>query len=133
MRKSKIKGFPTLTARKKKPALKNSAFTKFNYVAEGRYIREEKSPSFVSRTRVQQYARSEVRVPRRAATPLWRVGYAECCGQEQLRFDRGSVASKVEAPTGAMLLLCATQVCCAVGSTAVASSPCICAWHLYFE
>ena len=68
----------------------------------------------MSRTRVQQYARSEVRVPQRAATPLWRVGYAECCGQEPLLFDRGSVAAKVEAPTGAMLLLFASQVCCAV-------------------
>ena len=39
MRKSKIKGFPTLTA-----STKNSAFTKFKYVAEGRYIRDENLP-----------------------------------------------------------------------------------------
>ena len=45
MRNSKIKCFPTPTARKKKrPALKNSAFTKFKYVAQGRYSRDENLP-----------------------------------------------------------------------------------------
>ena len=69
-----MNGFPTMTARKKKASTKNSALTKFKYVSEWRYIYDEKSPSFVPRTRVPQYARSEVRVPRRAAAPLLRVG-----------------------------------------------------------
>ena len=78
----------------------------------------KKSPSFVPRAHVQQYARSEARVPRRAPAPPWLAleqwwGCAECCGQEQLLCDCGSVTSTVEAPTGAMLLLCARQVCCA--------------------
>ena len=143
-----MKGLSTITTRKKKastknstftkfkykrPALKNSAFTKFKYVTEGRYIRDEKSLSFVPRTRVQQCARSGVNVPSRAAAPLWRVGYAECCGQEKLLCDGGSVASTVESPDwcNASAVCKASMLCCC--STAVDSSPCMCEWHLCFE
>ena len=94
-------------------------------MAEGRYIHDEKSPSFVPRTRVQQDARSEVRVPRRAAAPLWRVGFSEGCGQEQLLCDGGSVASTVEAPDrcNATVVCKSSMRCCS--STAVDSSPCM--------
>ena len=94
-------------------------------MAEGRYIRDEKSPSFVPRTRVQQCARSEVPVPRRPAVPLWRVGYVECCGQEQLLCDGGSVASTVESPgwCNASAVCKSSMLCCC--STAVANSPCM--------
>ena len=113
-----------MTARKKRPAI-NSAFTKFKYVAEWRYFCEENSPSFASRTRVQQYSRSEVLVPRRPAAPLWRVGYAECCGQEQLLCVGGSVASTVESPDwcNAYAVCKSSMLCCC--STAVDSSPCM--------
>ena len=119
------KELPHTDSTKQKASTKNSAFTKFKYVAEWRYICEENSPSFVSRTRVQQYARSEVRVPRRAAAPLWRVGYAECCGQEQLLCDGVSVASTVEAPDwcNASSVCKSSMLCCC--STAVDSSPCM--------
>ena len=76
-------------------------------MAEGRYTRDEKSPFFVPSTRVQQCARSGVNVPPRAAAPLWRVGYAEGCCQVKRLWT-------AEAPDGAMLLLFACEVCCAV-------------------
>ena len=88
-------------------------------------IRDENSPSFVPRTRVQQCARSEVPVPRRPAAPLCRVGYVECCGQEQLLCDGGSVASTVESPgwCDASAVCKSSMLCCS--STAVANSPCM--------
>ena len=69
-------------------------------------------------TRVQQYARTEVRVPQRAAAPLWRAleqwwGVLNAVVRSSY-FVTGSVTSTAEAPTGAMLLLCASQVCSAV-------------------
>ena len=93
-------------------------------MAEGTYIRDEKSPSFVPRTSVQQCARSEVPVPRRPAAPLWRVGYVECCGQEQLLCDGGSVVSTVDSPGWciASAVCKSSMLCCC---TAVANSPCM--------
>ena len=77
------------------------------------------------RRRVYSNARSEVPVPRRPAAPLWRVGYVECCGQEQLLCDGGSVASTVESPgwCNASAVCKSSMLCCC--STAVANSPCM--------
>ena len=85
----------------------------------------KKSPSFAPRTRVQQCARGEVPVPRRPAAPLWLVGDVECCGQEQLLCDGGSVASTVESPgwCNASAVCKSSMLCCC--STAVANSPCM--------
>ena len=85
----------------------------------------KKSPSFAPRTRVQQCARGEVPVPRRPAAPLWRVGYVECCGQEQLLCDGGSVASTVESPGWCNAsAVCNSSMLCSC-STAVANSHCM--------
>ena len=64
-------------------------------------------------------------VPRRPAAPLWRVGYVECCGQEQLLCDGGSVASTVESLDwcNASAVCRSSMLCCC--STAVANSPCM--------
>ena len=52
-------------------------------------------------------------------------GCAECCGQEQLRCDGGSVTSTVEAPDrcNATVVCKSSMRCCS--STAVDSSPCM--------
>ena len=67
-----IKGTPHLDSTKeKRPAQRNSAFTKFKYVSEGRNNRDGKSSIIRARTLVQQYAQSEVRVHRRTSAPPW--------------------------------------------------------------
>ena len=77
------------------------------------------------RRRVYSNARSEVPVPRRPAAPLWRVGYAECCDQEQLLCVGGSVASTVESPDwcNSYAVCKSSMLCCC--STAVDSIPCM--------
>ena len=83
-------------------------------MTDGRYIRDKKISLIRDKGACKAEARREAHVPRRAEQ--WR-GCDECGGQEQLlrllRHCR-SVTSTVEAPSGAMLLLCASQVCCAV-------------------
>ena len=64
-------------------------------------------------------------VPWRPVAPLWRVGYAERCGQEQLLCVGGSVASIVESPDWCnAYVVCKPSVLCCC-STAVDSSPCM--------
>ena len=136
---SRQRASPTLTARKKKVSTKNSAFTKFKYVAEGRNNRDRKNSdhscqgrSYSSTLGARCVCSGERQRYYGGRWNSW-WGCAECCVQEQLRCDCGTVTSTVEAPTG----VCATAesksdtLCCS--STSVDHNPWICAWHLYFK
>ena len=70
-------------------------------------IGDENSPSFVRRMRVQQCARSGVNIPPMAVAPDGGWGMLKA-------LVRRSDFATAKAPDGEMLLLFASEVCCAV-------------------